>query len=217
MISRARVGACVSEESRRCSLGATHAADRHQRCASDGSWALVMALRRAPSCYLILKAQCLITYCVATVSSEQCAARVDGTPPQTAYRLGRDLATPRVAVPTWTSPSNSLLHQERLPSNSYLRTSGMNGSITVAHFGSATHPLSGWQSNGSCARGNHEADGVVTEITRGGLYRIALDGSGHRVLARCGGKMITVTVFGPRPEQEESPFEAPPDGPHFDL
>ena len=120
MISRARVGACVSEESRRCSLGATHAADRHQRCASDGSWALVMALRRAPSCYLILKAQCLITYCVATVSSEQCAAHVDGTPPQTAYRLGRDLATPRVAVQTWTSPSNSLLHQERLPSNSYL-------------------------------------------------------------------------------------------------
>ena len=65
--------------------------------------------------------------------------------------------------------------------------------------------------------GSTEADGVVTEITRGGLYRIALDGSGHRVLARCGGKMITVTVFGPRPEQEESPFEALPDGPHFDL
>lgn len=39
-------------------------------------------------------------------------------------------------------------------------------------------------------------------------------------------KMITVTVFGARPEQEvqhpmtltpELPFEAPPDGPHFDL
>jgi len=39
-------------------------------------------------------------------------------------------------------------------------------------------------------------------------------------------KMNTVTVFGARPEQKvqhpmtsisESPFEAPPDGPHFDL
>ena len=43
---------------------------------------------------------------------------------------------------------------------------------------------------------------------------------------RCNVKMHTVTVFGARPEQKvqhpmtwisESPFEAPPDGPHFDL
>ena len=45
----------------------------------------------ADRCYLILKAQCLITYCVATVSSEQCAARVDG--------IGNETVRPPMDVP----------------------------------------------------------------------------------------------------------------------